>query len=358
MKKIISLILCLVMVCLAMVSCSDEVIGDGYKDYTDEQTTNERLVINMLIITGDSTSKEAENTVRNKISTYTKSNYNTDLAIYFVKEADYEATLASALAGTNKDVPAPHIVLVNSEDMFDGLMNKDSVADLTSYYNSKTFGQMNVKIASSLLDASRVDGKLYSVPNNRVLGEYQYLVIDKAIATKQLKYGVETLKSYKSLDDAAELIADMTSQGYDAASSVKLVNGPYELRNEYPESDYICNVVSVPTVTRADAFESAFVVINNAHTKYNDRAVDMIYAINNDTTLRNLLQYGVAGTNYLTAKDGSVIRKTDVENRYEMDLKYTGNIFTALYCDELIWNASANSNGQIQNKESVFKGAN
>ena len=289
MKRILCLIMCLRMACTMLVSCSEEEIGSGIGGYTDVQTTTERLTINMHIITGDSTTEEAMKNVALRINNYCKQNYNTDLKVTFVKEADYVASLDAAL-----DLPtaeAPHIVLINSEALFDSLMAEKKLADLTEYYGTKTFGQMNVKVASSLLEASRVDNSLYTVPNNRVIGQYEYLVINK-LAVQEFKYTNEELTSYKSYEDASDLIAEMSVAGYSSeqiAELVRVVKGPYELRNEY--TDEICHVISVPTVDRAEAFASSFAVVNRELTKYNDRSVDIIYAINNDTEFRNLLHF-------------------------------------------------------------------
>jgi hypothetical protein len=335
-----------------LVSCSEEEIGSGIGGYTDVQTTTERLTLNMHIITGDSTTEDSMKNVSLRINSYCKTNYNTDLKITFVKESEYESSLNSALELS--DDAAPHIVLINSKSLFDSLMDSEKLADLTDYYGTKSFGQMNVKITPSLLAASKVDNKLYTVPNNRVIGEYEYLVINK-IAIHEFKYTNEMLNSFSSYEDAAALVSEMELAGYSAeqiAGLVRVVKGPYELRYEY--TDEICNVVSVPTVDAEEAFASSFAVINRALTKFNDRSVEIIYAINNDSELRNLLQYGVEGSNYTRKpKSIDVVRVIDGVNDYEMNLIYTGNVFTAYNCEEMGWTNDSKANGQKQNQDAV-----
>ena len=351
MKRILCLIMCLIMACTMLVSCAEEEIGSGIGGYTDVQTTTERLTINMHIITGDSTTEDAIKNVKLRINGYCKTNYNTDLQITFVKESDYVNSLNSALG--QPDANAPHIVLINSKGLFDSLMDASKLADLTDYYSTKSFGQMNAKIAKPLLEAAKVDNKHYTVPNNRVIGEYEYLVINR-IAVQEFKYTNAELSSYKSYADAEGLVAAMTDAGYTAeqiAELVRVVKGPYELRNEY--TDEICNVISVPTVDAEEAFASSFAVINRELVKYNDRSVEIIYAINNDAELRNLLQYGVEGANYTKApKSSEVVRNKD-ENCYDMNLIYTGNVFTAYNCEEIGWTSDAKSNGQKQNQDAI-----
>lgn len=353
MKRILCLIMCLVMACTMLVSCAETTIGDYIDNYTDVQKTSERLTINMHIITGDSTTEDSIKNVSQRINGYAKNIYNTDLKITFVKESDYVSSLNSALS--KSDAEAPHIVLINSESLFDSLMDGGKLADLTDYYGTKSFGQMNVKIASPLLQASKVENKLYTVPNNRVIGEYEYLVINRELV-KEFHYPNQELEGYKSLEDASALMAEMEGAGYSQESIsqlVRVVKGPYELREEYLEDNF-CNVISVPSVNRAEAFASAFAVVNREQSKYNDRAVEIIYAINNDSELRNLLQYGVEGANYTKAnKSTEVVRNMDGVNNFEMNLIYTGNVFTAYNCQEIGWTNDAKSYGQLQNQDAV-----
>ena len=347
MKKIISLSLCFVLALMMLVSCSSQKIGDGEK-YPESSQIVERLQLNMYIITGDSSSENATNSVATRISGHTKVTYNTELNITYVKESNYESTLLSAIeSGQN----VPHIVLINSENLFNSLMEKNKLADLSNYYKSRDFGRLNTQIAPALLESSKIDGKLFTVPNNRVIGEYSYLVINKEVAMQTLKYTNAELSSYTSLDDAAELIAEMNSNGYDADRYVKVVNGPYELREELSKENF-CNIISVPMITKADAFSSTFAVINSSESKYNDRAMQIIYAINNDSELRNFLQYGVLGANYEVV-GGNIVRVKDGENTYDMNLNYTGDVFKADNCEEIGWTDASKGYGKLQNNDSI-----
>ena len=307
----------------------------------------------MHIITGDSTTADAIKSVAQRINGYAKNIYNTDLNITFVKESEYESSLKSALGKSTDE--APHIVLINNEALFDSLMASKKLANLTDYYGTKSFGQMNVKVAAPLLEASKVDNKLYTVPNNRVIGEYEYLIINKELV-KEFHYPNQELASYKSLDDCAALIEEMTLAGYSEADISRLIHverGSYELREQY-EAENFCNVISVPSVNRSEAFASAFAVINRDLVKYNDRAVEIIYAINNDSEFRNLLQYGVEGANYSRApKTTEVVRIFDGVNNYDMNLIYTGNVFTAYNCAEIGWTNDAKAYGQKQNQDAI-----
>ena len=352
MKKFLCLLLCLVMSCTLLVSCSDDSeIGDGIGDYPETVERVERLDLNMYIITSDDTTEDAKNSVSMRIAGYTKTMFNTELNVFYLSESGYEEAISAAI--NNGGANMPHIILVNSADMFNSLKSANKLVDLTSYYNSRDYGRLNTQIASALLQASKVDdGKLFSVPNNRVLGEYQYLVINKEVAVQTLKYGNAELSAYKSLDDAAALIEDIGKLGLNADDYVRVVNGAYEDRFELSEENF-CNVIANPVVTVDDAFASAFAIVNTTE-KYNDRAMQMIYKINTDITLRNILQYGVLGSNY-TSNNGDFIRVKDGANTYNMNLIHTGDAFKANGCSEFGWNDAKKNYGMLQNSEAKFQ---
>ena len=347
MKKILCLVLSLVMVCTMLVACSDPVIGDGTKDYPQNAETAERLDLNMYIITGDATTDSAKQAVATRIAGHTKITYNTELNVIYVSESEYESVVKNAI--NNGGDATPHIILINSESLFVDLLNENKLANLTEYYSSREFGKINTQINSELLECSKIDGKLYTVPNNRVLGEYEYLVINKEMALQTLKYGNAELSSYRSLEDAAELINEINGNGLNASDYVKIVKGPYELREELSKENF-CNIVSNPAITSADAFASAFAIVNNAEAKYNERAMKLIYAINTDIELRNFLQYGVLGANY-DNNNGDIVRINDGVNTYDMNLIYTGDVFKAYNCSALGWTDSAKNYGAQQNKD-------
>lgn len=353
MRKILCLILCLILSCMMLVACSGNEIGDYIKNYPETTEKVERLDLNLYIITGDSTTETSKTSVATRISGHTKTTYNTVLNVFYVKESEYESTVINAINNGGTDIP--HIILINSEAMMNKLVNSASgnkLADLTEYYLSEEYGRLNTQIASSLISSSRIDGKLYTVPNNRVLGEYTYLVINKEVAMQTLHYTNTELSAYKSLDDAAQLIAEMYSAGYteeQVNSYVRVVSGSYKLREELSENNF-CNIINVPTVTSADAFSSAFAIVKSTE-KYNDRAMQIIYAINTDIELRNFLQYGVEGANYNTV-DGDVVRINSGDNVYDMNLMYTGDVFKADFCSELKWTKETYNYGVLQNNDS------
>ena len=356
MKKIWSLLLCLVLVCTMLVGCGDEPIGSYIENYPETVEKIERLDLNLYIITGDATSENAKTSVATRIVGHTKTDYNTVLNVKYVSAADYETTVSNAIAAGGKD--APHIILITGEAMFNSLLNAEGgskLVDLTSYYATREFGRLNTQISSALLDASKIDGKYYTVPNNRIIGEYTYVVINQSVLYDYHYNNQEILaiNSFEAVENLkAELLSKPSMTEEKLASLVRVESGSYEKRYQLDDEGF-CNVIATPKVTTADAFASAFAIVNTSQ-KYNDRAMKMIYAINNDTELRNLLQYGVQGANY-DIVNGDIVRINDDRNTYQMNLDYTGDLFKAAYSSELGW-VSAVYDYRLQHSKELIKG--
>lgn len=357
MKKVLALFLCLILACGMLISCDGDEIGSYLPNYDYKKEEIEDLTLNLYIITSNETVENAKQTVKQMINQYTETNFHTTLNVYYLTASQYESKVVAAVNSTGND--AANILLVNSPSLVKRLVKAEKLADLTAYLDSSEFGTLNVQIPEALLQGSKLDDKYYTIPNNHVIGEYEYLVIDKEVAVQILKEKPSVVSSYTSLEDAAALIEKMNEAGYDSSKYIYTCNGPYELKKELESQGMICNVVKYPTVTEDIAFSSGFAIVNREE-KYNDRAMQIVYAINTDTYLRNLLQYGVSGTNYTLDDNGTedtsddkIIRVNKGDNVYHMDLLYTGDLFKAYYCDELGWNATVRKNGALQNGESV-----
>ena len=177
-----------------------------------------------------------------------------------------------------------------------------------------------------------------------------------------------------------ELVTRMADDGRSEAEineAIKAVSGTYADKAKYEAAGYICNVVEYPAATKEAALESAFAVVRHPadrrgeegfdperesledkalYTEHYERCMQIIWALNTDEYLRNLLQYGVEHTNYKfdENKNNYVVRESEGNNFYNMDLKYTGDIFAAYFCEELGWTYEAYLSGESQNKESKF----
>lgn len=357
MKRIISLLLCLVMMCTLLVGCGENEIGSYLENYPETDKKVSDITLNMYVIVGEGTTQNAKETVQNIVKQYTYSKFKTNLVLNYVTEDAYEATVREAVKGDNTN--GAHIVLVNSFDFMKELVDGGYTANLTPYLDSREYGRLGGEITESLMQASKItnskiNGEIHSIPNDRVLGEYEYLVINKAVARDMLHYSNEILSSYKTDEDIEVLIDEIEGLGLDASKYVYRKSGAYELKAEIEAEGNFCNVTKYPTVDEDVAFSSAFVIVNR-DKNYVDRAMEILYELHNpdDHYFRNLLQYGVEITNYLVDEKGNVVSFTEGDNVYNMNPIYTGNLFYALYSEAKGWNVTVKNNGKLQNDESV-----
>ncbi|MBR6727822.1 MAG: hypothetical protein IKM08_06485, partial [Clostridia bacterium] len=145
---------------------------------------------------------------------------------------------------------------------------------------------------------------------------------------------METLALKRYYESTEGYITNDPSQKYNAAACV--VKGDWELRHEYEKQGYACFVMEKPRVTTEDVFSSMFAI--GGKTGYTNRAMEIIAYLNTNAEVRNVLQYGVAETNYTlhgvdyvendTIKTLHYVIPTN-ENIYEMDINKTGNVFLA-----------------------------
>ena len=385
MKKFLCVLLCLVFTALALVGCGeverDGWLKDEYKDYETDNAIPE-ISLNLYVVVEDRTELEgsvpsdttgkigvvtqAINTVNNAIKDFTSTNYHSEVNVIYVKESDYDSVVYDAVNAENGAANAANIVLVNSYELMQKLYATGKLCPLDSYLDTTDFGKLNNNnvIPQSLVSASRIDeisadGKkvqtLYSIPNNHVVGSYEYLLINKKVA-QELKFDETTVRSYNSYEAASLLVEAIKASSYNLSDVVSLVPGNYEDRFLYEEQGYYCNVVKNPVADKNEAFLSAFAIVKR-DTNPNDkvdvdrRAMEIVYNINMNVELRNLLQYGVVGSNYTI--ENNTVERADGVNGYYMNLIYTGSVFTAYYCTDLGWSAEAKSNASVQNNDSV-----
>ena len=382
MKKLFCILFCLIFTTFALVGCGDverdEWLGQGTNEdgnvvggkYDGYPTVSEipDIAINLYIIVEDSTLDkdlgaiiinddkklgeitQSINTVNNAIKDFTSTKYHTEVNVVYVKASDYDSVVLGAVKNGTAN-----IVLVNSSTLMQDLYATGKLCSLDSYLATDKYGTLNTSIPSALLEASKIDSSLYTIPNNHVIGEYEYLLINKdmAMAAKISEDQALALNSYET----AVAAFNLGGVNKVSAEMVSLVSGSYEDRFLFEAQGYYCNVVKNPIADKNEAFASAFAIIDhntpNGKVDINERSMEIIYGINTNVTLRNLLQYGVAGTNYTLGEEEGVIEElVGGSNRYDMNLIFTGDIMYANYCDQIGWNAEAKENAIAQNSDS------
>jgi hypothetical protein len=301
--------------------------------------------------------------------------YHTNVKIHYISASDYASEIDKLTAESKG------IVLIDSEETMEKLSGK--LIDINPYlvsddFKGRGYGKLNKQITTALLDAARVveNGveKLYCIPNNHVIGSYEYIVINKAAASSLL-YANSTLAEMTSWElteslrndaalnlDSPIFIEEVDYKDYDPASGAvvtRVVNAPYEAKAAIEAGNMIVNIAKYPVADKAEAYSSAFGILkgtakgakDNAETTeltvYTERAMQIIYEINSNKNIRNLLQYGVENVNYSLDKNGVVVPIED--KRYDMNILHTGDVFVAHYSE--YWTALDAENGLKQNKD-------
>ena len=351
-KRIITLALCALMAVL-LVSCGEQEIGSYLDKYDYKEEVIEDVVLDMYIIVGDETHDNAITSVKTAINKHTAEAYHTTININYVKASEYETKVVNAVASGNAD-----IVLINSTALMDSLIADAKLADLATYLDTTDFGKLNTQIADALLEGAYDGEKLYCIPNNHIIGQYEYIVINKAVAQGVFNYNDEKLAGIVTPEDADKLWSEIEAKkgSYDSNLQkddvVKNVIGNYQARFDI-EDGWICNVYKCPKVDKDEVCLSAFAI--TAACDKPERAMEIVYAINTDEVLRNLLLYGEEGKNYTVDTDGFVVPVDSGENVYRMNILYTGDMFKAYYTKsdllDFKFDSEIKNYGEIQNDD-------
>ena len=393
MKKLICLILCLTFALGMLVSCGNDEIGadlDKLKDKVQSEVVNE-LELDLYVIVGEGTTQNAINTVELMINQHLEK-FKTSLDIHYLTADEYVETVYGDLSLEGDD--KADIVLITSEDQFTTLREERLIANITSYFDpvKSPYRSLNTQICSALLSAAAVPEEMknsagttyisnnhYCVPNNRVVGEYQIVIINRDISEY---YGIGELTAKEMI--TAELcqplydkIDNDPAQKYSRDEAVIITTGSYaDVLAYQADGRYIVNI-QAPYVTSADAYTSAFAIARHPadkrheiawddvessadvkqYSNYYNRCMQVIYELNTNADMRNLLLYGKLNTNYRIDEETGYVVHDEIgeDDIYVMDILYTGDVFKAYYCDcELhSWTKEDAEYGEIQNKDAV-----
>lgn len=384
-NRFIALFISLIMVMSLLCSCADSA---GVDDYNWVPEVIVKLEYDLYIITDSPATEEAAaamKTVNSKINQYIEGKLDSIVNIHYVQADSYDETIQSLVSSTSRSsaVASPAsrqkggtIILITGEKMHDDLVNEGKLVDLKPFLDTKSFGSLNIQITKTLLEAAGVtdesgNSRLYCIPNDHPIGEYEYTVINRRLAEGVLNFSAQSellemhIENGVPNEEAAELIAaaeaSMSLLGIESVDQIiRAEKGAYEDKARFEAEGYICNVTKYPMATSSDALSSGFGILKAQDIFYNGellisasdcerRAMEIIYYINADKTVRNLLQYGVEHTNYVLDENDYV--RPFENNAYIMNPLYTGDMFNILYSD--IWTKEMAKNAEMQNSQAV-----
>lgn len=225
-KKLICLLLCLIAMLLpfAMTGCG----SDDSTDTTDEESSARAAVsINLWLISENEVPAEVEVAIEEALNEITQSKFTTKVDLVYFTEEEYYAALdakLNAAAEYKENSSAAQIVLpgiaVSTEEteettaetivneLGQRLLKYPEIGDgqldiilltgkdkLETYVSEGRLSAMDTNLNStskilkdyiypSFLEQTKVNKNTYAIPNNHTIGEYKYLLINKALAEK------------------------------------------------------------------------------------------------------------------------------------------------------------------------------
>ena len=344
---------------------------------------------------------------RSKWTTTTKAeteDTTADTQAMTLDEYGREVAKYPELEGTSLD-----ILFITGLDMLQDFVEKEYLQSLDDELNNNS-KLLKKYIYPTFLSAGKVDGTTYAVVNNRLMGEYTYLLIDKALADKyklfpdevkslldceafldsvkanepdvvplnqeiDLNYvqyvtGERTVigniikptfttankalpKSLLSVDDWVNhnvLMDKMKDQGYIGSGdkyAIEIVKGYITTPEEQNwEENYYVVEYEKPISQDATVFTGMFAV--SAYASDLERCMEIVTMLNTDGALRDIYAYGVEGENWELNDDGTVHM---LNNDWSMDFYHTGNTFVGHAPETLPANYA--EIGKLQNIETL-----
>ena len=312
---------------------------------------------------------------------------NGDVTVIKTEAGTYETVYPDVL-DTQMD-----IFLTRTKADFD---KYKSAGQLASLYNHLTglYRNFDKIIATNLLrNGETYWHERYGVPVNHVIGEYSFLVVDKTLADKyNATLKAEDKIDFASLTTLADLeafitwakgqtsvalagakdvftaedqtvwqtLSDAGCVGTSDDAAVFYAKGDFVDLENYRKDSYVVKY-EMPVATEEEIFSSVFVIssysVENPTT--NPRAMDFLYYLNTDVTMKTLLQYGIEGVHYelVYAEDDINLENPTIRiisDDYSMNTLYTGNIYKT-YRAEGVTLADSWETAKEQNLDSVIK---
>ncbi len=213
-RKLVSTALCffLLLSALLLFSCGQEDIN--LDDLDEDDNTRSAVTLNFYIITDEHTTDEAVQLMEAAFNEISEMKYRTRVEFTLCTAEEYQDVLEEKFASIeNGEVQCPgevatdkgaieyvvdelgqtvikfpevadgqiDILLINSREMLQDYVEKGRLMALNDHLDG-AFKSLRSYINTDLYNNSQLDGAWYAVPNNKVLGSYTYLLIDRDAA--------------------------------------------------------------------------------------------------------------------------------------------------------------------------------
>ena len=203
-KRVVSLLLCLVMVLsVFLTGCNTKTTDESFKKNISKASLG-NVTLSLWVVSESPVSKETADAVEAALNAISEPELQTRLDVQYFTMEEYEQKLAAAITNYKPGVLAdPNAVQSEYELQYPALlanqvdiiyiegkaMYSDYVAKgwlqsidniLTKPGNETVFDDMTSHLPTQLLNAIKLDGKkFYAIPNNNVIGDYTYMLLNK-----------------------------------------------------------------------------------------------------------------------------------------------------------------------------------
>lgn len=301
-KKLISLLLCLAMVFTACMLGGCGTTDTTTDDDTTAETVRSTQTISMWIVSENKLSAETEAAVEKAFNEVAESKYTTRVDLVFFTEDEYKAKVDAQFdkitgrpAGTpikpttteetyirdDDGVLVPEypavseyqmdILLITNKEMLNEYVEAGHLKTLNDALTN-TYKIIGRYIYDGILQNAKIGEDWYAVPNNQMIGEYTFLMVNRDLATKYYFDG-SSFTSFGLNTPAAELI-DLIAENEDTSVIApmygmadyplvkywsKKANGQSVLSTLYPTATTTCGTGFAPTVSNlftADNYKS------------------------------------------------------------------------------------------------------
>ncbi len=223
-KRLICLALCLVFIASAfLTSCGNKSNKEAIDNIT-ESTSEQARTLTMWLVTEEALDAATASAVNDALNVITQSKFKTKLVVKFYTEAEYKTILDETvrasedsknellLTGTREDVvtdqngetiPIPEetetnkygftvtkypavkdnqvdIIYISGYDMYAEYVNNGWLSSLDAELSSSS-KKIKEYISTALLNAAKMNNETFAIPNNTIIGEYTYMLLDKEL---------------------------------------------------------------------------------------------------------------------------------------------------------------------------------
>lgn len=389
-KRILSLVLCMLMLCGILASCgktdldkAQDVVNGGQFNTGDPYAT-----LSFYMICEQAISEQHQKAMQDAFNKAI-SKYNTRVEFTFITKDKYEEELDQAFVNIEQgNVQKPSMsyeqypelkagqvdIYFNLDfNMMERYITANRVADLTEFVQNKWRDFSNEKtvevvknsqgevitdaqgnpvvhyptISEVIFSSAYYKTEIYEdhstkdpqklsqyfgIPSAGVKGSYQYFFVDKTYADR-FYYDIESVTQYSKAQEIKEkLSAEIANLGEDASQYIYLtpVGDDYEKRLEYPSDRFYSCVLSKPTFSYQSVFEGMLCV--SSRTVSVKKAFEVLYELNTNPALYSIFKYGAEGTTYSFNALTNEITLTDRSYADSIAPHYTGNNFCAYPC--------------------------